>query len=368
MKQLFIFIQKEFYHVFRDKRTLLVLFGLPVIQILLFGFALTSEVKNLHIAILDQAKDINSQQLTAKIRASAYFIMEEPPASYEGIEQAFREGTINCALVFPPDFGEELNGEGNSSVLVIADGSDPNTARILENYLAAIAVEYAGQLSPFLNNGYRIIPEMRMLYNEEGNGSLNFIPGVVALILMLVCTALTSVSIVREKESGTMEVLLVSPFRPVWVLIAKTIPYLVLSLLNFILILALSVYVLDVTIRGSLILLFLESMLFIIACLSLGLLVSNVTHSQQAALLISMMAMMIPTLVFTGFMFPLENMPRVFQIIANLLPSRWYYLIMKAVMLKGLGFTYVWKETLILIGMTAILLTVALKNFKTRLE
>ncbi|MDP4130282.1 MAG: ABC transporter permease, partial [Bacteroidota bacterium] len=168
-------------------------------------------------------------------------------------------------------------------------------------------------------------------------------------------------------ELGTMEILLVSPFRPVMVLIAKAIPYLILSLVNFTLILLLSVWVLNVPIRGNLLLLFLESILFILACLSFGLLISTVTHSQQSALLLSMMGMMIPTMVFTGFIFPLENMPLIFRLISNLVPARWYYLIVKSIMLKGLGIEYVWKETLILVGMTIFLLVVSLKNFKTRL-
>jgi ABC-2 type transport system permease protein len=190
----------------------------------------------------------------------------------------------------------------------------------------------------------------------------------MALVLMIVCTALTSVSVVREKETGTMEILLVSPFKPLLVLIAKAVPYLILSLLNIIMILLLAVFVLNVTIKGSIVLLFLESMLFIITCLSFGLMISNTTNSQQTALLLSMMGLMIPTMIFTGFMFPLENMPKIFQLISNLVPSRWYFLIIKAVMLKGLGFKYIWKETLVLLGMTLILLTIALKKFKTRLS
>jgi len=205
------------------------------------------------------------------------------------------------------------------------------------------------------------------LYNEEQNGSLNFIPGVIALIFMIVSTALTSVAVVREKELGTMEILLVSPFKPIMVLIAKAIPYLVLSLVNFIIILLLSVFLLDVEIRGSLVLIFAESILFIITCLSLGLLISNVTDSQQTAMLIAMMGMMLPTLLLTGFMFPLENMPWIFQVISHIVPSRYYYTIIKAVMLKGMGFSYVWKETLILVGMSVVLLSIALKRFKIRL-
>ncbi|HAK28193.1 MAG TPA: multidrug ABC transporter permease, partial [Sphingobacterium sp.] len=214
---------------------------------------------------------------------------------------------------------------------------------------------------------YQIVPQLRQLYNEEQNGSLNFIPGVIALIFMIVSTALTSVAVVREKELGTMEILLVSPFKPIMVLIAKAIPYLVLSLVNFIIILLLSVFVLDVEIRGSLVLIFAESILFIITCLSLGLLISNITDSQQTAMLIAMMGMMLPTLLLTGFMFPLENMPWIFQVISHIVPSRYYYAIIKAVMLKGMGFSYVWKETLILVGMSVVLLSIALKRFKIRL-
>ncbi|MBN8786743.1 MAG: ABC transporter permease, partial [Terrimonas sp.] len=199
------------------------------------------------------------------------------------------------------------------------------------------------------------------------NGSLNFIPGVIALIFMIVSTALTSVAVVREKELGTMEILLVSPFKPIMVLIAKAVPYLVLSLIDFIIILLLAVFFLNIEIQGSLVLIFAESILFIITCLSLGLLISNVTASQQTAMLISMMGMMLPTMLLTGFMFPLENMPKAFQWFSYIVPSKYYYTIIKGVMLKGVGFSYVWEETLILAGMASGLLFVALKNFKIRL-
>ncbi|TCS89006.1 ABC-2 type transport system permease protein [Anseongella ginsenosidimutans] len=368
MKQLFVFIRKEFYHVFRDRRTLLIMFGLPVVQILLFGFALTSEVKNADILVVDNAGDAQSTQLINKITASSYFTMKGKAAGYKDVEAAFKEGDIKCALIFPAGFGSDLLHQGETSIQIIADGSDPNTAKTIVNYLTAIINGYQEELSPSAAFPYRIIPETRMLYNEEGNGSLNFIPGVMALILMIVCTSLTSVSIVKEKELGTMEVLLVSPFKPILVLIAKAVPYLALSLANFALIVVLAVFVLDVELKGSLLLLTLESTLFIITCLALGLLISNVCDSQQTALLLSMMGMMLPTMIFTGFMFPLENMPWIFQVISKLIPSHWYFLIIKSVMLKGLGFAYVWKETLVLMIMTLGLLSVALKNFKIRLQ
>jgi ABC-2 type transport system permease protein len=367
MKQLVAFIRKEFYHVFRDKRTLLILFGLPVVQIVLFGFALSSEVKNIGITILDNAHDLNSEQIINRIKTSNYFLVKDPVLHFSEIEERFKEGTIKCALVFPADFAETLDRQGRAQVQVIADGSDPNTATVVVNYLTGIIGAYQQQINPTSGLSYQIIPEVRQLYNEEQNGSLNFIPGVIALIFMIVSTALTSVSVVKEKEMGTMEILLVSPLKPIMVLIAKAVPYLVLSLINFIVILLLSVFLLNVEIKGSLTLLFAESILFIITCLSLGLLISNLTNSQQTAMLISMMGMMLPTLLLTGFMFPIENMPWIFRAISHILPSRYYYFIIKEVMLKGLGFSYVWKETLILTGMTVFLLTVALKNFKTRL-
>ncbi len=368
MKQLLVFIRKEFFHVFRDKRTLLIMFGLPVVQIVLFGFALSSEVKNIQIVISDNAQDVQSQQIVSKIKASPYFIVEEEVLDYGQIETAFKKGDVKCALIFPPKFGTDLLAGGRAQVQIIADGSDPNIAKTVVNYLTVMLAEYQQQINPTAHAAYCIVPEARMLYNEEGNGSLNFVPGVMALILMIVCTALTSVSVVKEKELGTMEVLLVSPFKPVLVLVAKAIPYLLLSLANFTLIMLLSVYVLNVEIKGSIPLLFAESTLFIITCLSLGLLISNATNSQQVALLLSLMGMMLPTLIFTGFLMPLENMPLPFQIISNIVPARWYYLIVKAVMLKGLGFEYVWKETLVLLGMTVLLLALALKNFKIRLQ
>jgi ABC-2 type transport system permease protein len=343
------------------------MFGLPVIQVLLFGFALTTEIKHAKIAIVDYARDISSQQIITRISASQYFDAEESALSYEQMKQAFRQDRVKCAIIFPAHFNEDLMHGHKAQVQIIADASDPNTATTLTNYLNAIIGDYQGGLNAGTPLPYQIQPQLSMLYNPEMNGSMNFIPGVIALVLMIACTTLTSVSIVREKEMGTMEILLVSPFKPIYVILSKAVPYLVLSLINFIVILLLSVYLLNIPVRGNIVLLFAESTLFIISCLSLGLLISGFTNSQQTAMLISMMGMMLPTILFTGFLFPIENMPVPLQVISNIIPAKWYYSIVKAVMLKGLGFSYVWKETLILVGMTVTLLTIALKSFKIRL-
>ncbi|MDP4149827.1 MAG: ABC transporter permease [Bacteroidota bacterium] len=367
MKQFLVFVRKEFYHVFRDKRTLLILFGLPIAQVLLFGFALTTEIKNAQIVVVDYSKDVATQQIITRIAASPYFSLDREVLSYADMERAFRRGKIKCAVVFPPHFNEDLLHGHKAQVQIIADASDPNTDRTLSNYLNAIIGEYQHDLNANIPVPYQIKTEITMLYNPEMNGSMNFIPGVIALVLMIACTTLTSVSIVREKEMGTMEVLLVSPFRPLYVILSKAVPYLALSLMNFTIILLLGVFLLDVPIRGNLVLLFAESLFFILSCLSFGLLISSFTSSQQTAMMISMMGMMLPTILFTGFLFPIENMPWPLQVISNIVPAKWYYSIMKTVMLKGLGITAVWKESLVLVGMTCALLAISLKSFKIRL-
>lgn len=365
--QFSVFIRKEFLHVFRDKKTLLMLFGLPIVQILLFGFALTNEVKDAKIIICDYAKDAASQQIIGRMEASKQFDIERSLLSHKQIEAAFKEGDIKLAIVFPANFNRDLLHQNHAQIQLITDASDPNTATTLANYATNIIMDYQSQLVPSEGLPYHIGTEMRMIYNPELKAAVNFVPGVMSLILLLVCVLMTSVSIVKEKETGTMEVLLVSPFNPHFVIISKTVPYLALSLINLTVILLLSVFVLDMSINGSILLLYAVSTLFIVTALSLGLLISNSTASQQAAMLFSMMGMLVPSILFTGFMFPLENMPYPLQLLSHVVPSKWYYIIVKSIMVKGLGFLAIWKETLILIGMTALLLMVNIKRFKIRL-
>ena len=367
MKQFLAFVKKEFYHVFRDKRTLLILFGMPVAQILIFGFALTNEVKNAKIVIVDQAKDISSQKIISKISASQYFEIENSIADPKRIEQAFQKGTIHLAVIFPAKFNNDLMHLHKGQIQIIADASDPNTATALTNYITAIVADYQSHLNPQTSVPFRIIPEIRMLYNPQLKGAPNFVPGVMALVLLLVCVLMTAISIVKEKETGTMEILLVSPFKPVLVIIAKAVPYLLLSLINVISILLLSVYVLGVPVKGSLLLLLAESTLFIITCLTLGIFISIKTNTQQVAMLVSLMGMLLPTVLFSGFMFPIENMPVPLQIISNIVPSKWFYIIIKSIMIKGVGFSVIWKETLVLIGITLFLFFLSIKSFKIRM-
>jgi len=367
MKQFLAFVRKEFYHVFRDKKTLLLLFGLPVAQIVLFGFALTNEIKNSEVVICDYANDEASRRITGQIEASGNFSIRKHLRSHRDIEAAFQEGHTKLAIIFPARFNHDLLHLNKAQVQIIADASDPNTATTLTNFATSIIMDYQNELLEGRPLPFRIHTDLRMIYNPGLKGATNFVPGVIALVLLLVCVLMTSVSVVREKELGTMEILLVSPFSPVLVVLAKAIPYFFLSLLNLTVILLLSVTLLDMPIQGSLLLLYAVSALFILTALSLGLLISNSTDSQQSAMLMSLMGMLLPTLMFSGFMFPIENMPLPLRIISNIVPSKYYYIIVKSIMIKGLGFSAIWKETLVLAGMTAVLLAISIKKFKIRL-
>ncbi len=367
MKQFLAFVRKEFYHVFRDKKTLLLLFGLPVAQIVLFGFALTNEIKNSEVVICDYANDEASHRITDQIEASGNFSIRKRLMSHRDIEAAFKAGNTKLAIIFPANFNHDLLHLNKSQVQIIADASDPNTASTLSNFATTIIMDYQNELLQGRSLPFQIHTDLRMIYNPELKGAPNFVPGVIALVLLLVCVLMTSVSVVREKELGTMEILLVSPFNPVLVVLAKAIPYFFLSLLNLTVILILSVTLLDLPIKGSILLLYAVSALFILTALSLGLLISNSTDSQQSAMLISLMGMLLPTLMFSGCMFPIENMPLPLRIISNIVPSKYYYIIVKSIMIKGLGFSAIWKETLVLAGMTTLLLTISIKKFKIRL-
>lgn len=368
MKQFFLFVRKEFLHVTRDRKTLLILFGMPVMQVLLFGFVLSNEIKNTRIIIVDYARDAASQKLTAKIEASNYFDLEKNVLTHAQIEQTFLEGKIKAAVIFPANFHEDLIHQKTAQVQIITDGTDINTSNLVSAYLGAIISDFQMNLLPAGGVLYRVTPEIRMLYNPQLLGAPNFVPGVMAMVLLLVCVMMTAIAIVREKERGTMEVLLVSPFHPSWIILSKAAPYLLLSLLDLTAILLLSVYALDLPIKGSILLLMGESALFILTCLTLGILISIQTDSQVVAMMISLMGMLLPTLLLSGFMFPVENMPMILQVISNAVPSRWYYIIVKEVMIKGAGIGAVWEETLILASMTVILFLISMKKFKIRLQ
>ena len=363
---LMAFLHKEFLHVFRDKRTLLVMFGLPIAQILIFGFALTNEVKNARLLVVSPAQDTESQKLIEKIDASSYFTVTHIVPSRQNLEHFFRNNEAQCALILPDDFS--ASGVSPLQVQIVADAIDPNFAKTVVYYLSAILGEFQQQSQPAQSIPMAIKTEVRMLYNPSLMGAMNFVPGVIALIMMIVCTTLTSISIVREKETGTMEVLLVSPLKPFQVILGKVFPYVFLSIINAIVIVSMGYFIFGMPINGSVLLLAFESILFIITALSLGILISTISNTQQTAMMISLMGLMLPVIILSGFIFPIASMPLPMQVISNIIPAKWFIIIVKSIMLKGVGLEYIFKETLILVGMTLLFIGLSIKNYKTRLE
>jgi ABC-2 type transport system permease protein len=367
MKQFYHFIVKEFYHIFRDRKTLFILLGMPMVQIIIFGFALTNEVKNTKIAVINQSQGVAATRLVQKIESSNYFELYSQSNDAAQMDKLFKKGAVKIALVIPSDFDPNIVNQNKGQLQIIADATDPNVATALTNYLSVIIQDFQNDLNPNSTIPYKIDVEARMMYNPQLKGAYNFVPGVMAMVLLLVCTMMTALTVVREKELGNMEILLASPINPIKIILAKAVPYLLLSIINITTILLLSYFVLDVPINGNLFLLYAESILFILVSLGLGLLISAGTDSQQSAMFISLVAMFLPTVMFSGFIFPIENMPLPLRIISNFIPAKWFFIIVKSVMIKGVGLKLVWKETLILTCMMLFFFGMAIKKFKIRL-
>ena len=340
---LIAFVKKEFIHISRDKRTMMILLLMPVILIILFGYAITTEIKRVPVAILDQSRDEVTQKMISHFAASEYFELYKMIDSEKEGQALFRQGKVRMVLIVESGKvkGESKNANSN-----------------------------AKQLSSFtfhLSTDKEIVPVISLLYNPQLRGAYNFVPGVMGLILILICAMMTSVGIVKEKEIGTMEVLLVSPMKPVYIILAKAAPYLLLSLVNIATILALSYFLLDVPINGSLPLLVGVSVLYALVALCLGLLISTIADTQQAAMLISAVVLMLPVILLSGMVFPIENMPVILQVISNIVPAKWYIIAVKDIMIKGLGFGSVLQEVGVLVLMAVVLIGLSVKRFKIRL-
>lgn len=433
MKAFLGFIIKEFRHIIRDRRTLIILFGLPVIQLVLFGYALRNELTEAGIAVLDMSNDHVTVDITEKVLSSGHFQLNARLTHPDQIEPAFRRGHVRMVLLFEPGFAQNLTRDGSASAQIITDASDPNMAQLLQGYVMAILQDYERALQPTggvaatagntpgltgsLSSGSgaglagavglsgtgtagvtsnqsasaqsfssveisaptaqtgasaaptgRVMPEVRMMFNPELRSANMFVPGLIAFILMLISALMTSITITREKETGTMEVLLASPLHPVQIILGKVAPYLLLSVVNVLTVLVLALLLFDVPFRGSFMLFMALSGLFIVTALSLGILISTITSSQQVAMMIALAGLLLPVIILSGFIFPISNMPEVLQYVSHIVPAKWYLIIVKGIMLKGVGMAYIWKETLILTGMTVFLLVLSIKKFRIRLQ
>ena len=352
MKQFFSFVLKETKHITRDKRTMLMLFGMPIVMMLLFGFAITNDVRNVRVVIVMSNADNATQQVADRLAASEYFTLTKVVATPTEAEKAIRDQKADMAIVFSQDFASKKSG-----YQLIVDGTDPNMAQQWTTYANAV-----------INNTEAKAVNTKLLYNPQMKSTYNFVPAIMGTLLMLVCAMMTSISIVREKEKGTMEVLLVSPTKPLMIIVAKLVPYLVLAFTILSIILLMSSFVLGIPIKGSLFWIYVVSTIYILLALSLGILVSTIAETQLVALLISAMLLMMPIIMLSGMMFPIESMPKILQYISAIVPTRYYISAMRKLMIMGIGIEEIYFEVSILISMLIALMSLALAKFNKRLE
>ncbi len=353
------FVVKETKHIVRDRRTMLILFGMPVVLMLLFGFAITTDVKNVRTVVVTARQSQAAQQAVERLAQSEYFTVVQTVGTPQQAELLIRSQQADMALIPGPSMAQWQ---------IMVDGSDPNMAQQWTTYAQAILAQGAGGGGTPLPAMQQVAPTVRLLYNPQMRSAYNFVPAIMGMLLMLICAMMTSISIVREKERGTMEVLLVSPVRPLMVIVAKAVPYLVLAFAILLVILLMAHFVLGVPLAGSLFWIVAVSTLYILLALALGLLISNVAQTQLVALLLSAMVLLMPVVMLSGMLFPVESMPTVLQWVAAVVPPRYYIDAMRKLMIMGVGIGEIAKEVAVLTGMTAVLLAIALKTFKTRLE
>lgn len=362
------FVVKELYHILRDWRTLMILLGMPVIMMGLFGFAIRNEVNDVKAAIVDLSRDATTREIANRLEASGYFRPLAGEVSMRELDGIFQRGEARIAVVFQPEFERRLVKEGHAEIQLVTDATEPNMASTVLSYATAIIQRYQQESLAARSPGGIVLSEVRMRFNPALKSAFLFVPGLVALILMLVCALMTSITITREKEVGTMEVLLVSPLRPPQIVVGKVMPYMVLSVVNVFTVLTLARLVFNVPVRGSLVFLLLECLLFIVCALSLGILISSRTNSQQTAMMISLAGLLLPTVLLSGFIFPISSMPLPLRLLSYVVPARWFLVIIRGIMIKGIGIAHVWQETLILSGMTLFFIAAAVRSFKIRLE
>ena len=375
MSSLIALLRKEAYHIRRDRRTLVVVLALPVVQVLLFGSAIRTDVDRVRLAIVDPAPDEATLQLRNRFTATDTFRLVAVVPRASDLDPLFRTSQAQAGVVLPVGFAEDLAGPSTAPVQIIVDATDPNTGSVLRAYIEAVIRGYERErvrLKADTTNiagaaNIQIAATSRMRFNPTRESSNIFVPGLMAFVLTILASLMTAISLTREKETGTIEALLVSPLRPWSIILGKVLPYLAIGLIAAVAIIAEARLVFDVPLRGSVLLLVFEALLFILASLALGILVSTRTSSQRVAMMGAMLGSMLPNILLSGFIFPIESMPLPLRLISQVVPGQWFVTIARGIMLKGVGLEYLWKETLILGGIAVLLLAVSTRSFKARL-
>lgn len=361
------FMSKEVRHILRDRQTLTVLLLMPLIQVVLFGYALRSDVRDVRLAIVDPSPDYATLALRDRFQAARRFRVVATAKSMSEVEPLFRQGRADLAILFEPQFAAQLESHEPARLLIAVDASDPNSSSTMQAYARAVIMAYEQELGAKAGRQVRIAPEVRMRFNPTLESVNLFIPGLIALVLTLVSALMTAISLSREKERGTLEILLVSPLRPWQIIVGKVFPYLGLAFANVITALVAAWLVFNVPFRGSVTLLLAESIIYSMVSLSIGVLVASLTPSQRVAMLVALLATMLPSTLLSGMVFPLASMPKALQVLSNIVPARWFIVIARGIMLKGVGLEHLWRETLVLVGMTLFFMLAAVRSFKARI-
>ena len=360
------FVRKETLHLLRDRQTLAILLLLPLVQVLIFGFAVRTDVRRIPIAIVDPTPDVATRELRDRLAASERFHVTGVARSSRALDPQFRSGSIRQALVLPPEVERRLGRGDSLPVQLLTDGSDPNTGGIMQGYATAVVERWYADASP-AGRGLQIVPTSRLRYNPTLESSHLFVPGLIAFVLTIMSAMMTAISITREKETGTMEMLLVSPIRPGAIVAGKVTPYIVLAFVSVVLVLIAARTVFQVPLRGSLVLLLAECGLYILTALALGIVISTKAPTQRTAMIFALAGLMMPTMLLSGFIFPVDSLPGWLRAISNVVPARWFLLVVRGIMIKGAGLATLWQETLVLVGMTLFFLVVGSRKLAIRL-
>ena len=367
MSALAALLRKELLHILRDRRTLVVIVAMPILQVVLFGYAIRTDVDQVRLAIVDPSPDPATLSLRARFDAAGVFRTVAVLPRADRLSELFERGDAQGAVAFDPQFAERLGRGEPAGILVIADATEPNTGSIVQAYATAVVQAYEREQAAG-GRRVRIVPTVRMRFNPTRESSNLFVPGLMAFVLTIISSLMTAISLTREKETGTMEALLVSPLRPWQIIVGKVAPYLVVGFVSVIGVIVEARLVFKVPLRGSLLLLLLEGLLFILVSLSLGILISARTSSQRVAMMGALVGTMLPTMLLSGFIFPLESMPVPLQAISIVVPARWFVLVARSIMLKGTGLAYLWAPTLVLMAMAGMLLVLSTRAFHARLD
>ena len=359
---------KEFIQIFRDKRMKAIVFVIPLLQTMVFGYAVTMDVNNIPTAVYDLDRSYESRELVRRLTASSYFDILYAPGSPAEIRDLLDRSRVTVAIQIDRGFSADLNRHIPTTVQMLVDGTDSNTGIVALDYANRIILKYARDLAPTgASLPVRIDLRQRAWYNPELKSKNYNVPGVIAMVIMLTSLLLTSMAVVREREIGTMEQLMVTPLRPGELILGKTIPFAIIAFFDMVLVTVFGVLVFDIPIHGSLVLLPLSTAIYLLSILGIGLVISTVAKTQQQALMSTFLFYM-PAVLLSGFMFPLENMPDIFQYLTYLNPLRYFLIIIRSLFLKGSGFGILWPQMAALLVIGIMVITLSAIRFRKRLQ